>query len=272
MGQYIGIYNRTKKQYVTGKNEGAKLLEKMSLNPTSGAMRLAKLLSGPWAGDDVVVQGDYAEKSDPKFISKEKLKGYLEVEFIPESNPKRYFIGQREGSSGSLLTYYVDTKNNPELALIAIVALYNSNGRGGGDLVFNDYVCLDKRVFQSVKVSLSVEDGIRQGALEELCQDFLRCDFFAFVDELPEKTKEAHNYDLTPLAKLIIASSEVGQASKRLKAESKKIMSPILEEIAQKLEHKRQWESENEEIGVNVKPDIIISSKGINTRGFRQQK
>lgn len=82
MGQYHTLYNVDKKQKVDGLS-GYKLLEQIGY-PKSTATALFLLVAnsngrgggdvkdhplvGSWAGDRVVVQGDYAEEGDKAFI------------------------------------------------------------------------------------------------------------------------------------------------------------------------------------------------------------
>lgn len=82
MGQYHTLYNVDKKQKIDGLS-GYKLLEQVGY-PKSTATALFILLAnsngrgggdvenhplvGSWAGDRIVVQGDYAEKGDQAFI------------------------------------------------------------------------------------------------------------------------------------------------------------------------------------------------------------
>lgn len=102
MGQYHTIYNKTKKEYF--RIGGAKLWEQ-SHSATAAALLLLlsnsngrgggdfnvyskkdklsnseKLrqiyideVSGRWAGDEIVVQGDYAEEKDKAYISKKEV-------------------------------------------------------------------------------------------------------------------------------------------------------------------------------------------------------
>lgn len=109
MGQYHTIYNKTKNEYFS--IGGAKLLEK-SYNPLCSTALMVLLcnsngrgggdlyvdreydenykpkplkgkkaaiqsaldeVQGRWSGDQIVIQGDYAEKGDPSYISKKKL-------------------------------------------------------------------------------------------------------------------------------------------------------------------------------------------------------
>lgn len=83
MGQYHTLYNVDKKQKVDGLS-GYKLLEQIGY-PKSTATALLLLVAnsngrgggdvkehplvGSWAGDRIVVQGDYAEEGDQAFIS-----------------------------------------------------------------------------------------------------------------------------------------------------------------------------------------------------------
>jgi len=83
MGQYHTLYNIDKKQKVDGLS-GYKLLEQIGY-PKSTATALLLLVAnsngrgggdvkehplvGSWAGDRIVVQGDYAEEVDQSFIS-----------------------------------------------------------------------------------------------------------------------------------------------------------------------------------------------------------
>lgn len=115
MGQYHSIYNLTKKEVFNG--WGAKLWEKASSVPEAmGLMVLLSnsngrgggdlyihpskyseikpfkpvytyferyqqesidKISGRWAGDEIVIQGDYAKKGDPAFIS--SIKGFTDI-------------------------------------------------------------------------------------------------------------------------------------------------------------------------------------------------
>lgn len=82
MGQYHTLYNVDKKQKVDGLS-GYKLLEQIGYpKSTSTALFLLvansngrgggdaekHYLVGSWAGDRIVVQGDYAEEGDQAFI------------------------------------------------------------------------------------------------------------------------------------------------------------------------------------------------------------
>lgn len=137
MGQYHGIYNKTKKEYFS--YGGAKLWEKASNEISSmglmvllcnsngrgggdlnnpihaddmiwkndklikrktpiytrhingvGSVKCTKakyieienalqLISGRWAGDEIVIQGDYAEETDPAFIKEKEFSKYKDI-------------------------------------------------------------------------------------------------------------------------------------------------------------------------------------------------
>jgi len=101
MGQYHLIYNKTKKQLLNPHilDNGLKLLEQVG-HPTSTSTLLFILLAnsngrgggdlnrleypldelvGCWAGDEIVVQGDYAEEGDRAFISEKEMEEYSDV-------------------------------------------------------------------------------------------------------------------------------------------------------------------------------------------------
>lgn len=86
MGQYHTVFNTTKKECINahGIDNGMKLLEQVGFDKsTSTALWLLLAncngrgggdaydhpMIGRWAGDSIVVQGDYAEEGDPAFIS-----------------------------------------------------------------------------------------------------------------------------------------------------------------------------------------------------------
>lgn len=96
MGQYHTLYNITKKQKVSGHGLGCgiKLLEQIG-DPHSTSIALFLLIAnsngrgggdaephgliGSWAGDQVVIQGDYAEDDDPSYLSPEQLEEFDDV-------------------------------------------------------------------------------------------------------------------------------------------------------------------------------------------------
>jgi hypothetical protein len=86
MGQYHVLYNADKKEYVHGHDidNGLKLMEQVG-HETSTASALFLLVAnsngrgggdakphpmiGRWAGDRIVLQGDYAKSTDPGYIA-----------------------------------------------------------------------------------------------------------------------------------------------------------------------------------------------------------
>jgi len=48
-----------------------------------------KLISGRWAGDKIVVQGDYVEKTDKSFIRENQLKKYKDISGIVKDALKK---------------------------------------------------------------------------------------------------------------------------------------------------------------------------------------
>jgi len=96
MGQYHQPYNIDKKQFIHGHriDNGLKLMEQVGFDKsTSTALWL--LLSnsngrgggdarphpliGSWAGDRIIVQGDYAEPKDPGFVHPNDLDGFEDI-------------------------------------------------------------------------------------------------------------------------------------------------------------------------------------------------
>lgn len=122
MGQYHAIYNKTKKEYLSAHQMccGSKLLEfgmsfmtqglcillsnsngrgggdllapvKYNKDYTRSKKQPAKykemqeaieLVAGRWAGDEIVIQGDYAEENDKAYISEEEEKEYTNISEI----------------------------------------------------------------------------------------------------------------------------------------------------------------------------------------------
>lgn len=109
MGQYHTIYNKTKNEMI--RIGGSKLWEQAH-SATAAALLLLfsnsngrgggdfntypedydkltaqeiaddqviSLVAGRWAGDSIVVQGDYAEETDPSFITLEEFKNYEDI-------------------------------------------------------------------------------------------------------------------------------------------------------------------------------------------------
>ena len=106
MGQYHQVYNKTKKETIDAHSidNGAKLMEQVGWErSTSTALFLLLAnsngrgggdakdhpLVGAWAGDEIVVQGDYAEPDDISFVEmdgswkdiSEDVKDMLDKEF-----------------------------------------------------------------------------------------------------------------------------------------------------------------------------------------------
>ena len=96
MGQYHKVYNIDKGEYINGHgiNNGLKLIEQVGHDmSTSTALFLLlansngrgggdvddHALIGKWAGDRIVIQGDYAEEGDKGFISDREIEGYLDI-------------------------------------------------------------------------------------------------------------------------------------------------------------------------------------------------
>lgn len=89
MGQYHKVYNVDKREYIEPHNinNGLKLVEQIGGEHTSSTALFLLLANsngrgggdvedhefiGRWAGDRIVVQGDYAEPGDPGYIHNPK--------------------------------------------------------------------------------------------------------------------------------------------------------------------------------------------------------
>jgi hypothetical protein len=96
MGQYHKVYNVDKGELINahGINNGLKLVEQVGHDhSTSTALFLLLAnsngrgggdvdeheLIGSWAGDRIVIQGDYAEEGDRGFIADREIEGYLDI-------------------------------------------------------------------------------------------------------------------------------------------------------------------------------------------------
>lgn len=96
MGQYHVIYNPDKKEFIHAHSLdcGLKLMEQVSGDKSPAAALLLLLANsngrgggdaeehpmvGRWAGDRIVVQGDYAEPTDQGFIPHEDIGGYKNI-------------------------------------------------------------------------------------------------------------------------------------------------------------------------------------------------
>lgn len=96
MGQYHKLYNLDKKESINPSviGNGLKLMEQIGWpGSTSTALFLLVANSngrgggdaprhpmvGRWAGDRILVQGDYANSDDPGFVEEERLGKYLDI-------------------------------------------------------------------------------------------------------------------------------------------------------------------------------------------------
>lgn len=96
MGQYHKVYNVTKKQFLHAHrmDAGLKLMAQVGFDKSPSSALFLLLansngrgggdasehpLIGTWAGDRIVIQGDYAEAGDPGFLSEQRLKKYTEI-------------------------------------------------------------------------------------------------------------------------------------------------------------------------------------------------
>lgn len=98
MGQYHIAYNLDKKEFIHAHriDNGLKLMEQVGFDKsTSSALFLLLAnsngrgggdargdstgLIGSWAGDRVVIQGDYAEPSDKGYIPEAEIESYTDI-------------------------------------------------------------------------------------------------------------------------------------------------------------------------------------------------
>ncbi len=96
MGQYHVLYNTDKKEYVHAHriDNGLKLLEQVGFekstatalfllvansNGRGGGDANEHELIGRWAGDRIVVQGDYAEEGDQAYITDAERETYTDI-------------------------------------------------------------------------------------------------------------------------------------------------------------------------------------------------
>ena len=91
MGQYHKVYNLDKEEYF--QDDYLKLLEQISTRGSTTALFMLVANSsgrgggdfddhkfiGRWAGDRIVVQGDYAEPGDPGFIPDRSLSRFKDI-------------------------------------------------------------------------------------------------------------------------------------------------------------------------------------------------
>ena len=96
MGQYHKVYNVTKREFIHPHriDNGLKLMEQVG-HERSTATALFLLLAnsngrgggdarehpliGHWAGDSIVIQGDYTEPTDPGHIDAETLETFTDI-------------------------------------------------------------------------------------------------------------------------------------------------------------------------------------------------
>jgi hypothetical protein len=96
MGQYHKTYNVTKKEFIHPHriDNGLKLLEQVGFEKSTSTALFLLLansngrgggdapkhpLIGHWAGNNIVIQGDYVEPTDPGYISPEELENYTDI-------------------------------------------------------------------------------------------------------------------------------------------------------------------------------------------------
>ena len=96
MGQYYQAYNLTKKEFIHAHriNNGLKLMEQVGHDKSTSTALFLLLansngrgggdarpheLIGRWAGDRVVIQGDYAEPGDPGYTDPDALDGFADI-------------------------------------------------------------------------------------------------------------------------------------------------------------------------------------------------
>lgn len=90
MGQYHAVYNIDKKQFIHAHHidNGLKLMEQVGIEKCTASALFLLLansngrgggdapqhpLIGTWAGDRIVVQGDYAKTSDPAYLTEDQI-------------------------------------------------------------------------------------------------------------------------------------------------------------------------------------------------------
>lgn len=96
MGQYHSVYNLDKKERIHAHdiNNGLKLMEQVgwgrctasavwlllaNSNGRGGGDAPEHALIGHWAGDRLLVQGDYAQEGDPAYTSPEELEQFINI-------------------------------------------------------------------------------------------------------------------------------------------------------------------------------------------------
>lgn len=111
MGQYHMVYNKDKREYLHAHHMdmGLKLWEQIGFTASmSDALFLLVTNSngrgggdvpdhsciGRWAGDSIVVQGDYAEEGDKGFISDAEIETYTDISGIANEMLATVFEGE----------------------------------------------------------------------------------------------------------------------------------------------------------------------------------
>jgi hypothetical protein len=96
MGQYHQVYNTTKKEFLCGHDldNGLKLVEQVAWSGSTSTALFALLANsngkgggdfpehdyiGRWAGDNIVIQGDYAQEGDQAYIPEAELESYANI-------------------------------------------------------------------------------------------------------------------------------------------------------------------------------------------------
>lgn len=96
MGQYHKVYNKTKNECLNAHKfgQGLKLVEQIGFEGSVADVLFLLLANsngrgggdfkdheiiGRWAGDEIVVQGDYAEEGDAAFIPDSELEQYVDI-------------------------------------------------------------------------------------------------------------------------------------------------------------------------------------------------
>jgi len=94
MGQYYQVYNIDKKESIHAHriNNGLKLMEQVGWDKSTssalwlllasrggGDARSSHHLIGSWAGDRIVIQGDYAKDTDKGYLSESDLDGFADI-------------------------------------------------------------------------------------------------------------------------------------------------------------------------------------------------
>jgi hypothetical protein len=99
MGQYHKLYNLDKKEFVNPHNigNGLKLIEQVAhekststalfflvanSNGRGGGDAQEHPAIGRWAGDRIVVQGDFADEFDPAYINNQEREGFTDISSI----------------------------------------------------------------------------------------------------------------------------------------------------------------------------------------------